>query len=52
MENNTKDLIQQYINQFTPIEKQAYEIAQSLGTSFNLEKSNGFIEWIKQIENK
>ena len=38
---------QQYIDQLTPIEQKAYQIAQSLGSSFNLIKSNGFIEWKK-----
>jgi hypothetical protein len=36
-----------YISQMSPFEISAYRIAKShLGTSFNLEKSNGFLKWI------
>jgi hypothetical protein len=36
-----------YISQMSPFELSAYRIAKShLGTSFNLEKSNGFLKWI------
>jgi len=43
-----KDYLQEYISTFTEKEKKAYEIATShLGSSFNLEKSLGFIQWLK-----
>lgn len=46
----TKELIINYINQLTPIEKQAYTIGkQHLGSSFNVVKSNGFINWKKKL---
>ena len=36
-----------YISQMSPFELSAYRIAKShLGTSFNLEKSNGFLKWV------
>ena len=39
-----------YLIQMTPYQKKAYLIAQDhLGTSFNIPKSNGFIEWKKSI---
>ena len=39
-----------YLIQMTPSQKKAYLIAQDhLGTSFNILKSNGFIEWKKSI---
>lgn len=39
---------EQYINTLTEKEKKAYEIAKSqLGSSFDLKKSNGFLEWKK-----
>jgi len=38
--------IQQYIASLSEKEKKAYDIAREhLGTSFQLEKSNGFIKW-------
>lgn len=43
-----QELVEQYISQMTPLERQAYEIAKShLGTSFSIVRSNGFKEWIK-----
>ena len=37
-----------YLSTFNIIEKKAYMIAkQHLGMSFNLIKSNGYIDWIK-----
>ena len=42
------DLIQ-YFNQLDPIEKKAYKIAKEhLGSSFNIVKSNGFCDWLKE----
>jgi hypothetical protein len=44
----TKENIIQYLTQLTPIEKRACLIAMDhLGTSFNIVKSNGFNDWIK-----
>ncbi len=41
--------IQQYLSQMSPLEKQGYDIARShLNTSFNIVRSNGFIEWLKK----
>ena len=38
--------IYNYLIQMTPYQKKAYLIAKDhLGTSFNILKSNGFIEW-------
>jgi hypothetical protein len=46
--NTTKLLLQEYVNSFTEKEKKAYDIARShLGSSFSLEKSVGFIQWLK-----
>jgi len=43
---NVQDL---YIAQLDSIQRKAYEIAKShLGTSFNIKRSNGFIEWLKK----
>jgi hypothetical protein len=39
----------QYLQEMTPLERQAYEIARThLKTSFNVVRSNGFIEWMKK----
>jgi hypothetical protein len=41
--------ITEYINQLSPMQQKAYNIAkQHLGTSFNISKSNGFIDWLKE----
>ena len=46
-ENKISILIQQYIDSFTEEEKIAYNIASShLKTSFDIEKSIGFIEFM------
>lgn len=52
METQQQDQHQQCLEQFlrtlTKKEYKAYEIAKShLGTSFDLKKSNGFLEWLK-----
>ena len=40
----------QYLAQLDATQLKAHAIAKShLGTSFNLKKSNGFIEWIKKF---
>jgi hypothetical protein len=41
--------VDQYIAQLDDMQRKAYEIAKShLGTSFNIKRSNGFIEWLKK----
>jgi hypothetical protein len=41
-------LLQEYLASLNEKEKKAYEIARDhLGTSFQLEKSNGFLKWKK-----
>jgi hypothetical protein len=43
------DKVDQYIAQLDDIQRKAMEIAKShLGTSFNIKRSNGFIEWQKK----
>lgn len=43
------ELLNEYILSLTDKERQAYEIARShLGSSFNLQRSNGFKEFLKQ----
>lgn len=38
-----------YLNELDEYEKKAYEIAYNhLGSSFNIYRSNGFKEWIKE----
>lgn len=47
-EKSIQESIIKYINQLGTIEKQAYTIGkQHLGTSFNIIKSNGYINWQK-----
>jgi len=44
----TQELIVQYLRQLNIIEKKAYTIGkQHLGSSFNLVRSNGFLNWKK-----
>lgn len=46
--NDTKET-QAYISQMSPLEKKIYEIAmEELKTSFNIEKSIGFLKWKQQ----
>ena len=41
--------VDQYIAQLDDMQRKAMEIAKShLGTSFNIRRSNGFIEWLKK----
>jgi hypothetical protein len=43
-----QDLLLEYINKLDTIEKKAYLIAKEhLGSSFNVFKSNGYNDWIK-----
>jgi hypothetical protein len=47
-EKSIQESIIKYINQLEAIEKQAYTIGkQHLGTSFNIVRSNGYINWQK-----
>ena len=49
----TKEVIQSYIEQLSPTEKKALEIAKrDLETSFDLEKSIGFNDWLKNSGQK
>ena len=42
--------ITKYLNQLSPIELKAYNIAKNhLGSSFNIAKSNGFIAWLSEF---
>ena len=42
-------LMEEYIAQLTPLQRQAYEIAKDhLGSSFDIKRSNGFKEWLKE----
>ena len=44
----TKESIINYLKHLNPIEKQAYTIGKThLGSSFNVLKSNGYINWKK-----
>lgn len=44
-------LSEEYVASLTAKEKQAYEIAKShLGSLFNIEKTNGFLQWKKTRE--
>ncbi len=41
--------VDKYIAQLDDVQRKAMEIAKShLGTSFNIQRSNGFIEWLKK----
>ena len=45
----TNSSIQQYLAQLDDIHKKAHDIAkQHLGTSYNIAKSNGYMDWLKQ----
>lgn len=40
--------IEEYLNQMTERERKAFYIAQAhLGSSFSVEKSNGYTAWLK-----
>ena len=46
----TQEQIDEYIEQLTEIEKIVYEIAiEHLGSSFDIEKSIGFLDWAKKV---
>ena len=47
-DEKTQTLIVNYLKQLDTIERQAYTIGKKhLGSSFNVVKSNGFIDWKK-----
>jgi hypothetical protein len=47
----TKEKVIKYLSQLTPIEVKAYKISViHLKTSFNLLRSNGYNEWLKEQE--
>jgi hypothetical protein len=47
-DENTQHLIINYLKQLDKIERQAYSIGKNhLGSSFNVVKSNGFVDWKK-----
>jgi hypothetical protein len=49
----TNHNIQQYLAQLDDIQKKAHDIAkQHLGTSYNIAKSNGYMDWLKQQNQK
>ena len=49
----TKQVTQSYIDQLSSTEKKALEIAKrDLETSFDIEKSIGFKDWLKSCEQK
>jgi hypothetical protein len=46
LQENTDELMQQYIDSLSDKERKAYMIAKEhLATSFDLEKSNGYLKW-------
>jgi hypothetical protein len=50
-EPNTIYLLDKYVQNLSEKELKAYHIAKShLGSSFSLEKSRGFIDWKKKME--
>ena len=52
-ENNENNVIERYINSLNQIEKQALEIAKiQLESSFCIEKSIGFLEFLKEEKTK
>lgn len=47
----TQELIVNYLKHLDKIERQAYTIGKAhLGSSFNVVKSNGFIDWHKKLK--
>jgi hypothetical protein len=46
---NLQQLVAEYMDQLSDIEKKACAIAKDhLGSSFNIVKSNGFNDWLKE----
>jgi hypothetical protein len=51
MDNNKDPIITEYLNTLNEIEIKTLKIAQDhLGSSFNIKKSIGFINWKKKSE--
>ena len=51
MDNNLKLLMEMYLKTLNEKELKAYAIAKSfLGTSFQLEKSVGFLRWLRETK--
>jgi len=49
--NNLQQLVTEYMDQLSDIERKACAIAKDhLGSSFNIVKSNGFNDWAKERE--
>jgi hypothetical protein len=47
--NNLQQLVTEYMDQLSDIERKACAIAKDhLGSSFNIVKSNGFNDWVKE----
>ena len=45
----SQEIINEYINSLNELQKVALQIAkEDLGSSFNIEKSIGFLNWIKK----
>jgi len=48
-----ENLGKEFLDSLNEKERMAYHIAKShLGTMFSLEKSNAFLEWVKERESK
>lgn len=48
---NLQQLVAEYMEQLSDVERKACVIAKDhLGSSFNIVKSNGFNDWIKEKE--
>ena len=48
-----QQLIFNYLNEMDEYDKKAYEIAfHHLGSSYNIERSNGFKEWLEKNKSK
>jgi hypothetical protein len=49
--HNTAELVEAYIKSMSPKDYLAYQIAKEhLGTSFTVEKSVGYLRWLKNKE--
>lgn len=50
---NIQQLVAEYMDQLSDVERKACAIAKDhLGSSFNIVKSNGFNDWLKERSNK
>lgn len=49
---NIQQLVTEYMEQLSDVERKACAIAKDhLGSSFNIVKSNGFNDWVKERSN-